>query len=80
VVGLALRAGRHRAVSTHIDLGPAIVAQRMRQLLHFLIQKAHRLMVGHPWQHLGLKQLQKRREIHLRRIFPGAVKIDPHGI
>jgi hypothetical protein len=37
-------------------------------------------MVTHPWQHLGLKQLQKRSEINLRRIFPGAVKIDPHGI
>jgi hypothetical protein len=80
VVGLALRAGRHRVAPTHIDLGPTLVAHHLRQLLHFLIQKAHRLVVSHPWQHLGLKQLQKRGEIHLRRIFPGAVKIDPHGI
>ena len=55
MVGLALRAGRHRAASTHIVLGPALVAQHLRQLLHLLIEKAHRLVVSHSWQHLGLK-------------------------
>ena len=60
-------------------LGIAIIAQRPRHLLHLLVETAHRLVVAERGQLWGIEQFEERSEIHLRRIFPGTVEIDPHG-
>jgi hypothetical protein len=79
--GLALQSGLPRAAVGLVRsvFGITIVAQRPRHLLHLLIETTHRLVVAELGQRWDIEEFEERSEIHLRRIFPGAVEIDPHG-